>query len=148
MALQMRLQRTSEVLDLTQEIAQNVESARRVLSVGPDHVDLEVYNFARYDVLDPRLYAETKRIVYVYQADPSAIVREVYVSTDAAQPEEVKPFLSAADLTPPDEAAPYFDASYLVAESTVGVRIALAIRPPGSKERWVPVKREAYVRAN
>jgi hypothetical protein len=147
MAQQVRLDRLSQVLDLTQEISQAVESSRRVLAVGPDQLDLEVYNFAAYNIADPRLYEHTQRIRYVYRPDISALVREVYVSTIAATPDSSKRFLTNANPLTPTVIDPDFAASYLVAQATVGVRVSLRIQTPFSKEPWTPVKREVYVRS-
>lgn len=149
LAEQVRLDRMSQVLLLTQDISKNVREAVRIASVGPDQLDLEVYNHAAYDVLDPRLYENLKRVRYQVRSDgkSASLVREVYSSTGSVTPEATTAFLKNADLMVPTEKKPFFFASYLVGTSTVGVRIALGLHPPYSQAEWVPVKDEVYVKA-
>lgn len=149
LALEMKLGRMSQVLRLTQEISQNIRSARRVLSVGPDHLDIEVYNHAAFALRDPQLYEQTKRVRYQFQSESesTSMLREIYASTDAVKPDSTNVFLNNADLVTPTDAQPYFFASYLVGSSTVGVRVAFVLHPPFSKETWTPIKNEVYVEA-
>ncbi len=147
---QMRLNRVSQALILTQEITKNVREAHRVLSVGPDHLDLEVYNHGAYGFLDPQLYEKLKRIRYQFNlsGETKSIVREVYLSTEATKPDQSVTFLKDAELVPPTSSQPFFFASYLVGGSTVGVRVEVAMHPPYSKETWIPIKDEVYVQAD
>src|SRR5258706_5641238 len=146
---QMRHERMSEVLVLTQEITQAVRSARRVVSVGPDHLELEVYDHSSYGLLDPRLYEKMKRIRYQFVSEDAgtSVVREIYASTDAVKPERSNSFLKKADMIAPTPTEPIFFASYLVGTSTMGVRVELALHPPYSQDRWAPIKDEVYVQS-
>ncbi len=146
---QMRLERMSQVLILTQEMTQTVRAARRVISVGPNHLDLEVYNHSSYGLLDPHLYEKTKRVRYQFNSEEqtNSMVREIYASTEAAKPEHSHIFLKNVDLMVPTVTEPFFFPSYLVGMSTIGVRVELGLHPPFSKERWAPIKDEVYVQA-
>jgi hypothetical protein len=146
---QARLERTSQALILTQEIAQDVRSAHRVIAAEPDHLDLEVYDFAHFGILDPALYENMKVIRYAVRLreEKPCVVREVFASTAAVKPDSSAVFLDKAELLEPTPETPAFFASYLVGGATVAVRVAFGLHPPFSSDRWEPVVQEAYVEA-
>lgn len=149
LAHQMRLDRMSQVLNITQEISREVRSARRILAVSPTRLEMEVYNHAAYQPMDPLLYENTQRLLYEFRDDEPGprFVREIFISTAAVTPLRSTVFLSKVELIAPTEEEPFFSACYLVGQSTTGVRIALALHPPYSGERWLPATNEVYVKA-
>jgi len=140
-----RLKGIVELMALSQEISKQVREARRILSVGDDHLDLEIYDFSSYKLLDPDLVGKTKRVRYQYQNNNMA--REVYASTGAAAPAQTRLFLKNTELIAPSSQTPLFYASYLVGQSTIGVKIEFGVKTPFSDRRWEPIKEEVYVKA-
>lgn len=146
---QMKLDRMSQSLILTQDITQNTKAARRILSVGPDHLEIEIYNFSAFNLLDPKLYETSKRIRYQYYADEQSgwVDKEIYNSTESTKPDQINSFLKNVDLSSPTASKPFFFPTYLVSGSTVGIQVEFTLHRPFSKELWSPIKEEVYVQA-
>ena len=145
---QARMGQMQSALSLTFDISRTIRSARRIRSVSPGELDLEVPNVRTYTLFDREAIEKPMRIHYRYIEDSrgSYISKEIYISTESAGPTRVHSFLKGENLSPPNETHPYFSPSYVVGVSTVGVTIQFGFKQPG-KDHWVPIREEEFLHA-